>query len=210
MSDSKYHIDNNKLDYCFLKKGCGVMFINTPKNASTSIRNSLGFDQYQIYDKLTNPDDYKKFIILRDPIERAVSSYLEIRKLRGDGPSSTSRSLPWYKIANPIESFKQFLEDISGGNFYDGHSFPQYKCIEDKGLTIEDIDDVLLFERLPEDFAKLVSKYSLKGALKHSNKSDGGTKKQILDYVLGDEDTKNKIIELYQIDYDLYTKEKEK
>ena len=43
-------------NYCFLNQPGKYLFINIPKNASTSIRTSIILDEYKPYDSLEKPD----------------------------------------------------------------------------------------------------------------------------------------------------------
>ena len=208
MSDDIHHIDNKRMVDCQHNADGKYLFINISKNASTSLRNSIVFNGYSPYKDIINRDQYLKFIIWRNPIDRAVSSFSEIKDVRRDGPFYITESMKWFKEKNIFKSFEMFIDEING-NFYDAHSFPQITFLKDKGIRINDIDETLLVETLEKDYKNLIEKYPniisspLLYMQSHNNK-------KLLNYVYNNIDIKNKIINLYSEDYEIYLKIKEK
>ena len=103
-----------------------------------------------------------KIAVVRDPYLRAVSSYLEVMKLRPDGDYLVTQDSAFYAArADPARSFRLFLEFLQGDNFYDDHLFPQSSLLRLHGFTLEQLDHVILFERYEEGLRKLQSRYGL-------------------------------------------------
>lgn len=170
------------------------LFVNIPKNASSSIKDTFHFNAYMKYSDIENIDSYFKFCIVRNPLSRIVSSYAEIRKCRHDGPFYLTQSMDWYKEGDLIKSFVLFIEELER-SFYDIHAFPQIKFIKDKGLKPSDIDLIIDFDAL-----------DLLGNILHIMKSNTEIISMISKYVASDKKIQDKIIDLYSEDFDLYTK----
>ena len=157
----------------------------------------------------TDKSEYFKFTVIRNPIHRVISSFLELIKCRTDGPYYITKNTEWYKLLNqsPTESFTKFLDYIDG-NFYDGHVFPQSKFLKDKGLIIHDMDMVLDYDDLQGDYDKLIGLNPklelLTNNLLQRNIGSNGIKTLLNDFVNSDDGIKNKITSIYQEDWDLY------
>lgn len=211
-STDKFHINNHRMDYCFTHPDSKLLFVNIPKNASTSIRKSLGLTKCTKYKDVIN-SKHITFTVLRNPIHRAISSYLEMSKLREDGPYYVTKTLLWYKKAlswyelNHItDSFITFLDEIKG-NFYDPHCFPQIKSLLDKSLTIDKLDEIIIFENLIPDYNNFIEKYNITNAhLKKETAGKHNKKKRLMQFVENNKEIQNKIIDLYPDDYELYLK----
>lgn len=182
------------------------VFINVSKNASTSIRNTIIFDIFTDYNTIKNPDDYFKFMVIRNPIYRAVSSYLELIKLRRDGPFQITQNSDWFKEKDKEKSFEMFIEFIDG-NFYDSHVLPQVNFLKDKDLTIDDIDVKLLHENIVEDFNGLVTnnkQIKVKNKLMNMQVGDIGIKATLTKFVDSNPRIKERIREVYSEDSEIY------
>ena len=131
---------------CFVDEDKKLCFINIPKNASTTIRTLFKLKHVELTDHYKT---YNKIIVIRDPMTRAVAMYNEVLRLRDDGNPGKTRKAHFYyifKVKHDIRrSFDSFLDFISK-DFYDDHTVPQYKFLENNGLTIDDIEHVLLFD----------------------------------------------------------------
>lgn len=193
---------------CYINHTNKYILINIPKNASTSLRNTIEFDIFTDYKTIENPDECIKFIILRNPIKRAISFYLEVKKLRRDGPYQTTMSMPWFKVKNVTKSFKMFIDEI-GDNFYDPHVLPQVNFLKDKKLSIDDMDMVLLHENLSEDYNKLIAKFpqiKTKNNLQKLQVGNNQIKDILIEYTNTDSEICDRIREVYSEDFELYSK----
>ena len=63
---------------CFVDDDKKLCFINIPKNASTTIRTLLNLKHCEYSQKY---NDYKKIVVIRNPLTRAVAMFNEIIKL---------------------------------------------------------------------------------------------------------------------------------
>lgn len=199
--DPRCHI-NNKNKY---------VFINVSKNASTTIHNTVRFDMFSNYDT-EKYRDYYKFIILRDPINRVISSYLEIIKLRTDGPFQITKNSKWFNEPDVTKSFTMFLDFIEN-NFYDSHILPQINFLKDKNLTINDMDCVLLHEKIKDDYLELIKSNKDIETLSHLKNLQVGNKqkKKILkEFVIGNKEIEQKVSEIYSEDTKMYNNFKNK
>jgi len=196
---SEHHIKNKLLDYCFHSpKGNlpKLIFVNIPKNASSSVRFALGLTEYTRYQDIPGRESYSSLCIIRNPLTRIVSSYNEVLKLRDDGPAKYTKSMDWYKNRrNPIKSFRLFLEEISNGNFYDIHTFPQKKALEDKQLDLDGIDDVILFEELSKKLPIISERYGVKPSLPKKMQGNKLKKTLLTTHIRNNQDIKEKILE---------------
>ena len=77
---------NNELKLCL---------INIPKNASTTIIDLFDMESASNYNSI--PKDFYKIVVIRNPYDRAVSSFSEVIKLRKDGPYVITKSMNFYK-----------------------------------------------------------------------------------------------------------------
>jgi len=193
--DLRCHI-NNKNKY---------IFINISKNASTTIHNTLRFDMFSNYDA-EKYRDYYKFIILRNPINRIISSYLEIIKLRSDGPFNITKNSKWFNEPDVTKSFSMFLDFIDN-NFYDSHVLPQINFLKDKNLTINDMDCVLLHEKLKDDYLELIKLNKNIETLSHLKNLQVGNnhkKKLLKEFVIGNKEIEQRVSKIYNEDTEIY------
>ena len=193
---------------CHINHKNKYIFINVSKNASTSIRNTIEFDIFTNYKSVINPDEYFKFMIVRNPIYRSISSYLEVIKLRRDGPFDITQGSEWFKESNLEISFEMFINFIDN-NFYDSHVLPQVNFLKDKELSIDDVDFKILYETLIEDYNKLINNYTqikVKGNLLNLQNGDKGKKEKLTNFVNQNKTLQKRIIEVYSEDNEIYRK----
>lgn len=203
----KYHISNRKMSQCFvgLAGSNKFMFINIPKNASTSIRQCLKNRQLVEYAPIKDKNSYVKFCIIRNPVDRVISSYSEVLKLRPDGPFYLTKQMNFFKQRNnPINSFNLFIDEISK-DFYDEHTFPQEIFLKHKGLTLSDIDVTILFENIKTEIPKFFNKYGAVVSLPHAWAGKIDLKNKLMNYIKENKTIQNKITNLYREDHKLYT-----
>lgn len=201
-----------KLTGCFVDDDKKFALIHIYKNASISMRNALNMrGKYYEWDDIKNLP-VKTVCVIRNPLERVVSSYQYLLRLEDNGfinkhPVHITKETEFFKKQdNPIESFNLFLEYIDNDNFYDAVTLPQVQFLIDRGLTIEDIDEVLIQEKLENDFKKFKNKYELNTTLNIDNRGNSDITKTLLKHIEDNEKVKEKIKRIYKDDFELYDK----
>lgn len=106
-----------------------IIFIPIPKNGSTSIRKipEFKFKQDKIFYYMDGilHDEYKVFTVIRNPVERIVSGYVETI-LRG----YNNKSFDYLWIKDPRKRFKQFIVELEE-RIFDPHLWPQHYLLTD-------------------------------------------------------------------------------
>lgn len=201
-----------KLTGCFVDDDKKFSLIHIYKNASISMRNALGMrGKYYEWDSIKNLDTIT-ICVIRNPLERIVSSYQYLLRLEDNGfinkhPVHITKQTEFFKKQNnPIESFNLFIDYINENSFYDAVTLPQVNFLTDRGLTIDDIDEVLIQERLEEDFNKFKIKYNLNTELNIDNKGNSEITEKLLNHINNNEKVKDKIEKIYKEDFKLYQK----
>ena len=204
-SQDAHHIDNRRLNRCFADYGQKLIYVYTHKNASESIRRIIPvfLQNHHDYESIHDSDRFNKFWIVRNPFDRAISSFQEIRKLRTDGPYYITERMEWFKCPIVVESFELFLAQIKG-NYYDPHCFPQVISLFDKDLTEKDVD-VILFDNLNYELRFFFQKYKIKhNELIDIHKSHKKIKRDLEKLIKEKESIQKTIIDLYPEDYEIY------
>jgi hypothetical protein len=188
----------------FTNKEKTLCFFKVSKNAGTSLVEIFDTRIFTTYDKIEN-EDMIKFAVVRDPFTRIVSGYIEILRLRKDGPVNYTKSLPFYSVRDGRKKFLRFLEDIKD-NVFDTHIMPQVYQMHRPEL----IDEFLLFDNLPLEIGNFAEKYNIK-LFKAPNLNlrkcwDVELKRDLTDLVNKSDEVKNIIIDMYKEDFDLYNK----
>lgn len=208
LHEEVYHINHpkSKMEKCFVNHSAGYLYINISKNASTSLRSSILFEEYAPY-TLFNARDYIKFVVFRNPFDRVVSSFMELKKLRADGPCNITLGSEWYSKKDLQKSFEEFLYFIED-NFYDRHVFPQITFLEHKGVSLSDMTEILLFDTLEVDYAKLIRKYpkitSKSKKLQHKRKSNNTQVAILKKMINSNTDIYEHIKRIYTKDCEIY------
>jgi hypothetical protein len=124
---------------CLLHPELKTAFINIPKVASQSLKDTLrpaGFQYVNIFDY--NQQDYRIITILRDPLQRFISGYLE----NWDRYREQMRKYEYWSMPEGSSRMIQCLLDLQP-EFEDEHMIPQYWFIEDIK-----IDEMVCLERV--------------------------------------------------------------
>lgn len=198
---------------CFVHKEIngGICFFNSPKNASNTIRNILNVNRFILYDAIKDEiDSYTKIMCVRDPLYKPISIYNELMKLRKDGKYNITKNTTFYALReDPCLSFNLFLDFIDG-NFYDGHLSHQYMFLEYKGLSLSEMDFILLFENLDEDLKKFCSIYRQSFEYKKINEGVPTVKSILERFIDENSEIQNKIKKIWFRDFIFYEQAKER
>ncbi len=174
-----------------------ISLLIIPKNASTTLRNSLKLNKS--YNRLTEPNDTKLFCVIREPISRLISGYLEIlNRAKIDSPLTLDKK--FFNMVDGKDKFDEFIRELGDG-FFDAHVEPQTYYLTDENGDDIPMDYVLNFEHLGSDIKKINDIN-----LSHLNRKPNNEKKTILDYIENDKSLMLRIRELYKEDFILYEK----
>ena len=198
-----------------------LIFVHIPKNAGTSIIKAMvpdagipkpGQVDNVFIDKTIEEykehygeywDKYKKFAVIRDPIDRFVSAYKYARMEESGWFSATGEEgLPKhyrYDFCNSIDinEYTEYLYESKEN--YDRWTIPQTFLISNQNCEIE-IDYFVRFENLQEDLDKIGIKkiQKLNSSKINDDKMIQLTKK-----------SKNMLHKIYNIDYQTFNYKKE-
>ena len=190
---------NVSCNLCFINDNKKICLIFIPKNASNTMKKAISTNRESLYSDTFK--DYKKIIVIRDPISRIISAYNEVMKvitIRNDERKNTD----FYRNRQDIEkSFDLFLDYIKD-NFFDGHVAPQYLYLKLKGLKITDVHDIILMEKLHSGISNIIRKYDLKDSRTNIINQGRPNIKNTLEKVIHKYEQKIRVI--YQKDFELY------
>ena len=203
---------NYKLTGCFVDDDKKFTLIHIYKNASISMRNALNMrGKYHEWDDIKD-EDITTLCVIRDPMKRVVSSYQYLLRLEDNGfinkhPIHVTKETDFFKNQDdPIKSFNQFIDYIEQNGFYDAVTLPQTQFLSDRGITIDDIDEVFVQERMGEDFGKFKVKYGIEKDITTDNTSNSEISKLLNEYIPKDPQLEFVIKNLYKEDFDMYFK----
>jgi len=196
---------------CFIRK---IIFIHIPKTAGSSIEHLLrDNDRFQldfigvrngrsthhymgIELKLILKNMYNKFYkfsFVRNPYDRLISEYFWC-KIKGVG----------YKYGKTFDEFLNYVSDVVNNkkyyeNIFNDHFIPQYSFLfYNKKLLV---NNIFKYEDIEKVIPMLKKKIKINTEIQHLNKSE---KKDIT----LTEIQKNRIYELYKIDFQTFNYEK--
>ncbi len=167
-------------------------FFAITKNASTTMRNTLGSKKIKVLssgEKLNRPS----FTIIRNPVERFPSSFLEI-----------SKSSPWGKKAINEETLIEFIDTLKE-HFFDTHVLPQVHFVSDENEKLINLDYWLLFDNLEKEFKEMLMDIGISDKkIKHDRKTAKGKLDSVVNVMTPK--VEELIIEIYNEDWKLYNK----
>jgi len=186
-----------------------TVFIQIPKNASSSIFNRLSNttdlqnqgNHTTFFDDMQNQDSelfesYFSFAIIRNPYDRFISAY-----------EFASLDDSFVKL-----NFNEFVKkcENNGNNFYlqePIYFIPQYKYITIKNIIL--VDEIIKFENLNEEWVKISKKINtlhnftpIKETLEVINATPHKMNKNWKDYY--NEETKEIVYNLYKKDFEIF------
>ena len=181
--------------------GMKLVYVPCPKNASTTIRGSLGLGSNvgYMFENTIDLTGYRKFCVVRNPFTRLISGYSEVLKVRRDGGYKITESLPFWGIDHdPLVRFEQFVKDISRVGFYDAHIQPQKYYLADYP-----IDKKIRFENLANELDEWLRSIGINRRITHRHNTGWNDKCMYLNHIVNTPWLKEVITELYSEDFEL-------
>lgn len=173
-----------------------------PKNATSSIKSVFNSNNQsaRYYDDITN-SGFKKIVIIRNPLDKFISGYLEIIKRR----KPRIKKLEFWS-GDDGNRFERFITEIEKNGFIDEHVQLQHYAMTDESGIMYKFDYILLLENIDEDWSNMCEKLNLNLNLIYTNKGDDGKKKELLDIINNNELLKSRIDILLEKDWKIYNK----
>ena len=185
-------------EQCFESIDNKFVYLFMPRNGSQSFRNCGLFGSENPIKYRDSYRDLIKIIILREPLERFVSLFL------------------WKKRRNKhkndevlITDFETFILGMEGQDRNTNElTAPQSDYLSKKDLTIDDIEEVFTLDNYNNDVKNFSTKYNLDLEIGHLNQSNRNKFDTLLQFINDNDDIKNKLIEIYSEDFELYNSQK--
>jgi len=184
-----------------------LIFIHIPKNAGTSIINSLEMYPHGHYQTYTNFYTMKRkhptaktFVIVRNPWDRMVSvyNYLKMKKSywhSNDNTTAHGLTKDHVLVQHDCTNFKDFIYFLKTKKVTGPHIEPQVNWIPKQNGTFN-IDHILFFENDLEQ--QLQTKLGVFVKIKEDNQSIKQYNTTYREYY--DEETKNIVTEIFKDD----------
>lgn len=163
--------------YCSFMHQYKCIFVHIPKNAGTSILECFGYHgsrwhaRYVEYFRANSRfyHRYHKFAVVREPVERLYSSYCYF--IKGGNGSSVDKAFRCL-IEEKSHDFDSFVLNVLDQHLLMQKTVlqPQYLYIYNQQLECQ-MDTLLRYETLSEDWQKLAIRYSFPQKLPWLNKS---------------------------------------
>lgn len=181
-----------------LGKNPKLFLVSIPKNGSTSIRLSFGLDKHA---HLTDVDRsaFKIMAVIRNPLDRIASSYLEILKR----PSKSAKEKPFVRMPAGREGFCNFVDCLVEYGAFDQHAMRQSDRLLCSDGKVYDFDYLILFDRFSWEVDLMSHLMGSEIKVGHNNASCEMAK-EIREWVLNDEELRKKIIGFYSEDWRIY------
>tara|TARA_R100000030_G_scaffold66814_1_gene50880 strand:+ start:1808 stop:2416 length:609 start_codon:yes stop_codon:yes gene_type:complete len=188
-----------------------LIFIHIPKNAGTSIIKAMGVENIYMDKKIEEYkehygeywDKYKKFTVVRDPIDRFISAYKFARMKESGWFSATGEEgldkHVHYELCNEMDINEYVSYLYKNPTKFNRWIIPQFLLISNENDEIE-IDYYVRFENLNEDLSKI----GIKNIQKlNSSKIEDDKVIQL------SKKSKMKLYTIYEIDYQTFNYKKE-
>jgi len=202
-------------EHIWINDNLKLAFLCVPKVASSGIRAQFKFTRRIKMDKL--PKGYKVFTLIRDPIKRFVSAYIEVVQDCNDYPGGRFKhnlnitedkikfleNLMNDKSTDKFQKFDIYIKKIENEwYFYEPHCIPQVIYLTDKDNNFHDNLKIFKLETEINELGKI-----LNSKIKKGNKCENNTlKNDLLDYINKNKNIKQRIEKLYELDIQFYNK----
>ena len=168
-------------------------FFAITKNASTSMRNTLRAKTVGEFFKEKEPSGRTNFTIIRNPIDRFVSGFLEVCAL----------TMP-KKFEISGKSMIKFIDDLKE-HFFNIHILPQVHFVSNSDGELIDLDYWILFDNLEEEYYEMCENISLpRTKLRKDRPTLDSKKDNVIKHMTPE--IKDMVISVYKDDWELYNK----
>lgn len=180
-----------------------IGLIGIPKNASSSLRRGLSLNTLKNYFELDEKikSKLKLITVLREPISRFVSAYLEILVRPHDCPKTKDKK--FFYMPESIDRFTEFVSEIERDT-YDAHVEHQHFYLYDHEDKVFPFYRILNFSNLKNDFDQLKLDLNFKKNLIHINQKNSNQKKMVYSYLEEDRTLLDRIKSIYKRDILIY------
>lgn len=140
----------------FYNSKFNLEYYTIPKCGQTSILKSLAMKAHKLSEV---PEDRRIFTVIRNPLDRVISSFLHCRKAYGNrltrsgGGTKHNKLTKSFHDKDVVKSFDLFLTEIEDNGFFDGHNASQMFFLD--GLTTRRTT-------VPREFDKITNFYDQK------------------------------------------------
>lgn len=183
------------------------IYIGIPKNASTSIRHILGDynDNYINLLERGGREGKVVFTVIRNPLLRFISGYLEIinRVHRNDKDTMISFYKCLLEVVDEEERLRKFVE-LCEEALHDVHMMKQIYFLTDLDGKLFEIDDILLFEDFNFEFNMLAKKHGKNFKMVFQNYKPNISVNKCAKVLKENPDLTQRINVLYQEDWEIY------
>jgi hypothetical protein len=181
-----------------------LSFLAIPKSGSNSIRKMTGCLEGP---NMKRYPGYKTFSIIREPIDRYISAYIEVLIPSSDYPKGRYRQNlglthklinlcdELKKIKDDIEKFQKFTDYIIEYGFFEPHTEPQT-------YYLNNIGNIGIYKL--ENLDYLLKELSIDTVLYENKTESSNIKKTIKEYIKTDLNYFNKVNDLFISDINLY------
>jgi len=204
-------------EFIWINDNLKLAFLCIPKVASSGIRDQFQFKRTSTIDKL--PKDYQVFTLIREPIKRFVSAYIEVVQDCPSYPGGrfrhnlgiTSEKINFLenlmndRSTNKYQKFDIYIEKMEKEwYFYEPHCVPQVIYLTDKNNNFHNNLKIFKLETEINELEKI-----LNSKINHGNKCENNTlKNDLLNYINTNQNVKQKIEKLYKLDIQFYNEYK--
>jgi hypothetical protein len=177
--------------------------LSIPKCASNSIRDMTGCHDGPNH---KHYNDYKIFSVIRDPMKRYISSFMEVMLPASDYPKGR-----YHDNLGLNKNFIEMLDSINHGDssgrivrftdiilekgFFETHTRPQSYYLEGCG-------DITLYKL--EKISHMLEDFGIENEVVKNKTESADIKNELTDMLTTDTELRNKVHRLYAKDFELY------